>query len=153
MLMLHIVILISCFWFQRIEDKGKEYGKYIRSGEHIWFVRETGTTFFLLRRHSLISSSFCSLQLYKLGLTLQDQLGASVEQLSSFTGLPLSLIATEMLCLRSSWILLWMLYSTSIQFGDLGLFSMLRTGGLRTYTVVNLRAVLLHLSCSCNLNL
>lgn len=27
----------------RIEDKGKEYGKYIRSGEHIWFVRETGS--------------------------------------------------------------------------------------------------------------
>ncbi|CAL8133028.1 unnamed protein product [Prunus armeniaca] len=27
----------------RIEDKGKEYGKYVRSGEHVWFVRETGS--------------------------------------------------------------------------------------------------------------
>ncbi|KAL8139377.1 hypothetical protein V2J09_005398 [Rumex salicifolius] len=27
----------------RIEDKGKEYGRYIRSGELIWFVRETGS--------------------------------------------------------------------------------------------------------------
>ncbi|KAH7564999.1 hypothetical protein JRO89_XS09G0102100 [Xanthoceras sorbifolium] len=27
----------------RIEDKGKEYGSYIKSGEMIWFVRETGS--------------------------------------------------------------------------------------------------------------
>ncbi|XP_030971063.1 uncharacterized protein LOC115991477 isoform X1 [Quercus lobata] len=27
----------------RIEDKGKEYGSYIKSGEFIWFVRETGS--------------------------------------------------------------------------------------------------------------
>ncbi|XP_050379766.1 uncharacterized protein LOC126797132 [Argentina anserina] len=27
----------------RIEDKGRDYGKYIRSGEHVWFVRETGS--------------------------------------------------------------------------------------------------------------
>ncbi|RVW92017.1 hypothetical protein CK203_037101 [Vitis vinifera] len=27
----------------RIEDKGKEYGSYIRSGEFVWFVRETGS--------------------------------------------------------------------------------------------------------------
>jgi hypothetical protein len=30
---------------QRIEDKGKENGSYIKSGELIWFVRETGKTF------------------------------------------------------------------------------------------------------------
>lgn len=28
--------------FQRIEDKGKEYGRYIKSGDLVWFVRETG---------------------------------------------------------------------------------------------------------------
>lgn len=27
----------------RIEDKGKEYGSYVRSGEYIWFVRKTGS--------------------------------------------------------------------------------------------------------------
>ncbi|KAI4379266.1 hypothetical protein MLD38_005586 [Melastoma candidum] len=27
----------------RIEDKGKEYGSYIRSGKFVWFVRETGS--------------------------------------------------------------------------------------------------------------
>ncbi|KAG9159999.1 hypothetical protein Leryth_005750 [Lithospermum erythrorhizon] len=27
----------------RIEDKGKEFGSYIRSGDFIWFVRETGS--------------------------------------------------------------------------------------------------------------
>ncbi|KAM4100485.1 hypothetical protein ACB094_05G071600 [Castanea mollissima] len=27
----------------KIEDKGKEYGSYIKSGEFIWFVRETGS--------------------------------------------------------------------------------------------------------------
>ncbi|XP_070672809.1 uncharacterized protein [Malus domestica] len=27
----------------RIEDKGKEYGKYFRAGEYVWFVRETGS--------------------------------------------------------------------------------------------------------------
>ncbi|KAI6672009.1 hypothetical protein NL676_006894 [Syzygium grande] len=27
----------------RIEDKGKEYGSYIKSGKFIWFVRETGS--------------------------------------------------------------------------------------------------------------
>ncbi|KAF6167369.1 hypothetical protein GIB67_020675 [Kingdonia uniflora] len=27
---------------QRIEDKGKDYGSYIRCGEQRWFVRETG---------------------------------------------------------------------------------------------------------------
>ncbi|KAK9690413.1 hypothetical protein RND81_09G126100 [Saponaria officinalis] len=27
----------------RIEDKGKEYGRYIRSGDLVWFVRETGS--------------------------------------------------------------------------------------------------------------
>ncbi|WCJ40515.1 alpha/beta-Hydrolases superfamily protein [Euphorbia peplus] len=27
----------------RIEDKGKEYGSYKRSGEFVWFVRETGS--------------------------------------------------------------------------------------------------------------
>ncbi|GLU22047.1 hypothetical protein SLE2022_381470 [Rubroshorea leprosula] len=27
----------------RIEDKGKEYGSYIKSGEFVWFVRETGS--------------------------------------------------------------------------------------------------------------
>ncbi|KAF3958152.1 hypothetical protein CMV_016909 [Castanea mollissima] len=39
--------LVSCdflvFQFNRIEDKGKEYGSYIKSGEFIWFVRETGS--------------------------------------------------------------------------------------------------------------
>lgn len=28
--------------FQRIEDKGKDYGSYIKSGKLRWFVRETG---------------------------------------------------------------------------------------------------------------
>jgi hypothetical protein len=28
---------------QRIEDKGREYGSYVRAGEFRWFVRETGT--------------------------------------------------------------------------------------------------------------
>ncbi|PWA62977.1 alpha/beta-Hydrolases superfamily protein [Artemisia annua] len=28
----------------RIEDKGKEYGKYKRSGDFVWFVRETGSS-------------------------------------------------------------------------------------------------------------
>ncbi|TQD73965.1 hypothetical protein C1H46_040504 [Malus baccata] len=28
---------------KRIEDKGKEYGKYFRAGEYVWFVRETGS--------------------------------------------------------------------------------------------------------------
>ncbi|GAB2256255.1 hypothetical protein Droror1_Dr00010033 [Drosera rotundifolia] len=27
----------------RIEDKGKEYGRYVRSGELVWFVRQTGS--------------------------------------------------------------------------------------------------------------
>lgn len=27
----------------RIEDKGKEYGRYIKSGDLVWFVRETGS--------------------------------------------------------------------------------------------------------------
>ncbi|GAB2269502.1 hypothetical protein Dimus_004419 [Dionaea muscipula] len=27
----------------RIEDKGKDYGRYIRSGDLVWFVRETGS--------------------------------------------------------------------------------------------------------------
>lgn len=27
----------------RIEDKGREYGKYVKSGEFSWFVRETGS--------------------------------------------------------------------------------------------------------------
>ncbi|KAM5578675.1 cis-3-alkyl-4-alkyloxetan-2-one decarboxylase [Rosa sericea] len=27
----------------RTEEKGRDYGKYIRSGEHVWFVRETGS--------------------------------------------------------------------------------------------------------------
>ncbi|KAM4100482.1 hypothetical protein ACJW30_05G072200 [Castanea mollissima] len=30
----------KCFM---IEDKGKEYGSYIKSGEFIWFLRETGS--------------------------------------------------------------------------------------------------------------
>ncbi|KAJ8452825.1 hypothetical protein Cgig2_014588 [Carnegiea gigantea] len=28
----------------RIEDKGKEYGRYIKSGDLVWFVRETGSS-------------------------------------------------------------------------------------------------------------
>ncbi|XP_042492561.1 uncharacterized protein LOC122072085 isoform X1 [Macadamia integrifolia] len=28
----------------RIEDKGKDYGSYIKSGEFVWFVRETGSS-------------------------------------------------------------------------------------------------------------
>ncbi|GAB4842103.1 hypothetical protein Ancab_012061 [Ancistrocladus abbreviatus] len=27
----------------RIEDKGKDYGRYIKSGDFVWFVRETGS--------------------------------------------------------------------------------------------------------------
>lgn len=29
----------------RIEDKGKEYGSYVKSGKFTWFVRETGRTY------------------------------------------------------------------------------------------------------------
>ncbi|XP_042492562.1 uncharacterized protein LOC122072085 isoform X2 [Macadamia integrifolia] len=32
------------FQIQRIEDKGKDYGSYIKSGEFVWFVRETGSS-------------------------------------------------------------------------------------------------------------
>lgn len=31
--------------FQRIEDKGKEYGSYVKSEKLRWFVRETGNCF------------------------------------------------------------------------------------------------------------
>lgn len=36
------IITYTALQFKRIENKGREYGSYIKSGEYRWFVRETG---------------------------------------------------------------------------------------------------------------
>ncbi|KAL5160511.1 Haloalkane dehalogenase 3 [Glycine soja] len=45
----------------RIEDKGKEYGSYVKSGKLRWFVRETGIIYFLAEE-SVSNFHFSSLR-------------------------------------------------------------------------------------------
>lgn len=38
----------NLYIMQRIEDKGKDYGTYVKAGKFRWFVRETGRIYFSL---------------------------------------------------------------------------------------------------------
>jgi hypothetical protein len=89
---------------QRIEDKGKENGSYIKSGELIWFVRETGKTFIYGVQQYFPFVSNYLFDKYMFGL--QDLLTAAVEQLSSYMGRQHNLTVIELSCLR---LLTWFL--------------------------------------------
>lgn len=57
------LIFVSPISLKRIEDKGKEYGSYVKSGGFRWFVRETGNaqhiTCFFSGNYTIFGSFLC----------------------------------------------------------------------------------------------